>query len=48
MLTFGKVVWNSSMKIGVRGAIARGVRIEMNTKMAWLMMTVAFHVGLQF
>jgi hypothetical protein len=36
------------MKIGVNGAIARGVRMLMKTKIAWLMMTIAFHVGLQF
>ena len=48
MLTFGRVVWNSWMKIGVRGAIARGVRIEIKTKTAWLIITVTFHVLLQF
>lgn len=36
------------MKIGVKGAIESGVRTEMNTKIAWLMITIDFHVGFQF
>jgi hypothetical protein len=36
------------MKIGVNGAIDNGVRMLMNTNIAWLIITTAFHVGLQF
>ncbi len=48
ILTCGSVLWNSWIKIGVSGAIASGVKILMKTKMAWLMITIAFQVGLQF
>lgn len=36
------------MKIGVNGAIDKGVSTEMKTKIAWLMITMDFHVGVQF
>lgn len=48
MLTSGRVLWNSGMKMGVNGAMDNGVKTLMKTKMAWLMMTMAFHFGLQF
>jgi hypothetical protein len=36
------------MKIGVKGAIAKGVRMEMKTNMTWLVRTIPFQRGLQF
>jgi hypothetical protein len=48
MLTCGIVLWNSWIKIGVKGAMESGVRTEMKTNIAWLMITMVFHVGFQF
>lgn len=48
MFTAGRDFRNSSMNMPVRGAMDKGVRTEMKTKNAWLMITMDFHFELQF